>query len=378
MFAKLSGIQWKGAVRSTMWARNVAANIFIGIGLLLLALNLISIGLFIDLIFEKAAPGIDPVKIVNSYLLYYFIVDIVARLILQKKHGIKVKPLLLLPLSRNSLVHYILVKSFYSIFNFIPLLVIIPFTIKVVVLNYGAAESLAWIFFFIFLVLGNSFIATYVKKAATASYKYAVIFSLTGIGIFLLDKFKIISFSKISSAIFSLPLENPAYVLLPIIALAAIYNLNFGFLKSKLYMDTMLPPVSRRTGSSALLQKIAEKGETGKFIALELKLLMRNKRSRSTVYLSISMIFFGLIFYPGYTRDERIPEPLAEHEQFIAKYEQDTAGQPDAKEVTFKVTPKAVPEDATLFIAGNHAVLRNWKAVRLPTGLFRKIMTLLC
>jgi hypothetical protein len=224
-------------------------------------------------------------------------------------------------------------------------------------------------FFFIFLVLSNSFIATYIKKAATESYKYAVFFSLTGIGIYLLDKYEIISFSEVSSAIFSLPLENPVYVFLPIIALAAVYNLNFGFLKSKLYMDNLQPAVSRKTGRSTLLQKIEGMGETGQYIALELKLLMRNKRSRTTVYFSISMILLGVMFYPVYLKDSSFPKPLPEHENFIARYENETAGQPDVKKVTFKVLPESVPENATLFIAGNHAVLRNWKADGLPLSV---------
>ena len=76
MFVKLSSIQWKSAIRSTMWARNVAANILIGIAMSLLMLNLISIGLFIDVLFEKVAPEIDPVGFINNYLIYYFFIDI--------------------------------------------------------------------------------------------------------------------------------------------------------------------------------------------------------------------------------------------------------------------------------------------------------------
>ena len=70
MFVKLSSIQWKSTIRSTMWARNVAANILIGIAMSLLVLNLISIGLFIDVLFEKVAPEIDPVGFINSYLIH--------------------------------------------------------------------------------------------------------------------------------------------------------------------------------------------------------------------------------------------------------------------------------------------------------------------
>jgi hypothetical protein len=61
-----------------------------------------------------------------------------------------------------------------------------------------------------------------------------------------------------------------------------------------------------------------------------------------------------------------MPEPSREHEEFIRRYEEETTGQPETKKVTFKVMAKSVPENATLFIAGNHAVLRNWKADGLP------------
>jgi hypothetical protein len=369
MFSKLFKIQWKGAVRSTMWARNVAANIFMGFALLILALNLVSIGLFIDVIFEKAAPGIDPVGLINSYLIYYFIFDIIFRLLLQKKHGIIVKPLLLLPLSRSSLVHYVLAKSFYSIFNFLPLFVIIPFAVKVVSVNYGGTAALSWLLYFIALVLCNSFIVTYIKRAAEASFKYAVYSGIAGMAVFLMDKFNLLPFSDISAALFSLPLENPIYVLLTLLILTLIYFINFSFLRNILYTDNLQQKVSRRTGSSTILQKIEDMGEVGKYIALELKLLYRNKRSKSTIYLSVAMILFGIIVYPAYTRDDKFPQPLAEHEKFIAEYEKDAAGLPDARKVTFKVLPKLVPEEATLFIAGNHALLRNWKADGLPLSM---------
>lgn len=369
MFTKLSIIQWKGAIRSTMWARNVAANILIGIAMSLLVLNLVAIGLFIDIVFEKAAPGIDPVGFINSYLLYYFFIDISIRLLFQKKHGILIKPFLLLPVSRNALVHFTLVKSFYSIFNFLPLFVIVPFTFKVVAVNYSPAQALAWILFLTILILSASFIATYIKKASSSSYKYAIYFGLTGIAIFAMDKFELISFSDVSIALFNLPLDNPLYVLLPIMALAAIYYLNFNFLRSRIYIDNLQTTVRRRTGSSKMLQKIEAMGETGRFIALELKLLSRNKRSKSTMYLSLSMIFIGILVYPSYTKDDRFPEPVEDHEIFLAEYENQTSGQPDAKKVTFKVLPESVPGEATLFITGNHSALRNWKADGLPLSM---------
>lgn len=369
MFAKLSALQWKGAVRSTMWARNVAANIFIGLGVAMLMLNLVSIGLFIDVIFEKSAPDINPVELINSYLLYYFLVDITMRLVLQKKQGVVLKPLLLLPLSRNSLVNYILAKSFYSIFNFIPLFIIIPFAFKVVAANYGSVETLAWLLFFVAISMCSSFIVTFIKQAASASYKYAAAFGLAGAALFLIDKFELVSFSSVSSVIFSLPLDNPLYFILPVIALIVIYIINFRFLRSKIYLDDLKAAVKRRAGKSTILQKIEDTGEVGRFIALELKLLGRNKRSKATIYLSAAILFIGIFVYPGYTRDDRYPKPVEDHEQFVIDYESRTAGLPDARMVTFVVEPSSVPEEATLFIAGNHSVLRNWKADGLPLSM---------
>jgi len=190
------------------------------------------------------------------------------------------------------LVHYTLVKSFYSIFNFLPLFVIIPFTIKVVAVDYSPALALSWILFLIVLILNNSFIATYIKKASSSSYKYAVYFGLAGAAIYASDKFDVISFSAVSGAVFNLPLDNPLFIFLPAITLAAVYSLNFNFLRSRIYLDNLQTSVSRRTGKSTFLQKIDSLGETGKYIALELKLLIRNKRSKITIYFSLSMIFY--------------------------------------------------------------------------------------
>src|SRR5690606_39547633 len=78
----------------------------------------------------------DPFVIVNSYLFFWFLTDLVMRFFFQKLPVMSVKPLLTLPIKRGQGVHYVLGKSVFSFFNFLPLFAVIPFGIMLVINGY--------------------------------------------------------------------------------------------------------------------------------------------------------------------------------------------------------------------------------------------------
>jgi hypothetical protein len=64
MLFLLAKQQWREVVRSTVWKRNLGANIFLGFIFALLALQFLSLGIFIDKILLKIAPK-------KTRLIYY-------------------------------------------------------------------------------------------------------------------------------------------------------------------------------------------------------------------------------------------------------------------------------------------------------------------
>ncbi len=132
---------WKATVGSILWYRNLATNIFFGVILLLLILNLLSIGLFIDLILQEVFPNVDPIRSFNGILFYYFLIDLILRAFLQRTPGLEIRPYLHLPIHRTRIIHFLLLRSTLSFFNFLPLLVLVPFAIKIIQTLYSAQSA---------------------------------------------------------------------------------------------------------------------------------------------------------------------------------------------------------------------------------------------
>jgi hypothetical protein len=88
----------------------------------------------------------------------------------------------------------------------------------------------------------------------------------------------------------------PLAVLVPVGFAALIYYINYKYLRTKIYLDATLKPktVKANTSDMAWAKKF---GEMGPFLQLDLKMIWRNKRTKSQVFISLLFVFYGLIFY---------------------------------------------------------------------------------
>jgi len=59
-------LQWKRISRSSFWQKSLITNIFIGLLLILLLLELLGVGIFLPKILEKSGKGIAPEDLLNQ------------------------------------------------------------------------------------------------------------------------------------------------------------------------------------------------------------------------------------------------------------------------------------------------------------------------
>ena len=358
----LLGHIWKGTVRSVVWHRNLGVNIFLGIVFLMLFFNFLSIGLFIDRIFEESLPGKDPVAIFNSILLYYFGIDLLLRYLIQQAPGVIARPYLHLPISRKKIAHFSLIRSLFSIFNFLPLLIFMPFVIKIILPRFGITSAAGWFFSLTILMLCNNFLFLYLEKLAVAKLKASLLFISVLIALFLADKLEIVSLSSASVVIFNSFIQHPFFIIGPLALLVFIYLLNLRLFVHHLYLDWLgLVHTKSRlfSGSFSYLDKF---GEVGEYISLELKLLLRNKRSRSTLIFALAMLAIAPYFYTSMLEDQDFyPRPRQiDNREALAKRDL-----PGFSNVTFTVMPDSLPDSAYVYITGDHIRLGKWKPAYL-------------
>ena len=73
-----------------------------------------ALGLALYPLLKKIFPEKDPFIIVNDFIFYWIMVDLLIRFFFQKLPVMSVKPLLTLPIKRGKIVNFVLGKSAIS------------------------------------------------------------------------------------------------------------------------------------------------------------------------------------------------------------------------------------------------------------------------
>jgi hypothetical protein len=343
--------QFKESKRSIMWQRNVATNIFFGIILSLLMLNLLSVGLLINKIFDTLFPDQDHIQIFNSWLIYYFLIDLVLRYFLQKDPGLGLKPYLNLPVKRSNLIHFLLFRSATSFLNLLPLFLILPFALNVILPNQGLASAVSWLAAIICFILSNSFLSFYIRRRIAITPSIIFIFIAAIAGIFASDYFDLLPLSTYSGLFYSMFNQHVISLLIPMILSVLIYRVNYQFFKQNLYQDKISIKKERTESFGNNFSYLENFGETGEYIVLELKMLLRNKRTKSSFMIAVMMLVVGPFFYitmsPFF---HPYPEP-GPYQEVVNENEM---------KVIFKIYPDTIPDNASVYICGDHKRLGEW------------------
>jgi hypothetical protein len=361
MIAKLFLLHKKQMVRSTLWKRNLGTNIFLGFLIFIMLLNFLSLSIYLDKIIQSKFPGINSVEFINQYIFYYLFIDLLFRMLFQKNHGMIVKPLLTLPISKITSTNFILSKSLFSIFNLFAIVIFVPFAIE----NHSYFESfthfITWFSSIIGFVLFNCYLVVLLKRGGSISPKYLLLTMVLVGGPLLLNHFEVIDTGIISSEIFNFSSNSIFYIVAIYFSLIIVYFFNLNMIKNQLRLDKIQHTIKSTLKFDANYSFLSKLGLIGHYANLELKMLLRNKRSRATLMFSGAMILVGLIIYPSYSERASYASINSEHEDQLNLYQDNMTNEPNASKVNFKVLTNELPSEATIFISGNHQGLSNWE-----------------
>jgi hypothetical protein len=298
MFLRLLSFQWKTAVRSPMWNKNLVLNLVIGFFLLLFGFYILVLGLFMDKILEEIFPGSNIYDKFNGLLLYYFLADVFMRFMVQGLPKLTIESFLHLPLKKNQVVNFMVSRTIFDIMNLIPLLVFIPVTFTIAVPQLGSSGGALWLAGMVFMVLANSFLATYLKRMMGSKPMIVAAVGVFFVGLIILEKFNIISLSALSTKIFGFLYARPILLPLPAIWMLLTYYLHFRFLRIHLYPEEMQQRKAYEVQAGKENQLLKGLGLTGSIIMVEWKLYSRNKRTKTILYMTPIFLLYGLMFYP--------------------------------------------------------------------------------
>jgi hypothetical protein len=298
MIKHFLNLEWKQFFRSASFGKGIAIKILMLFLALYFMVTFLAIGVALYPLLKKAFPEKDPFIIVNGFIFYWIIMDLLIRFFFQKLPVMSVKPLLPLPIKRSKVVNYVLGKSALSFFNFLPLFAIVPFGITLILKDYSISSVLTWMLLLFIMALINNFL-NFIIESLTAESELSFLPLLVAAGIlFSVDYFNILSLSgAVSKGIIAIT-NNPVLIIIPVLVLIGLYWYNFKILKGKLYLDNSLKSKTQEVKTSDLAWT-RRFGDVAPFMQLDLKLIWRNKRPRSSVFILIIGLLYGLFFYPN-------------------------------------------------------------------------------
>jgi hypothetical protein len=291
-------LEWKQFIRSSYWQKSVALNIFLVFIALYFILVFLGLGIGLYPILKEKFPDQDPFNMVNQFLFYWFLADLLMRFFFQKLPVMNVKPLLALPVKKRKIVHYVLSKSVISFFNFLPLFTVIPFGIILISEGYDLSKVLNWVFLMLIATQVINFLNFIIESKSSAT-DLAMLPILVIIGtLYLLNHFEILTLSAYLFNAVTWIISSSFYLVIPFLLLGLLYFINFRMLISQLYLDQSLQTKATVVSSSDL-SWTNRLGGSAPFLQLDLRMLWRNKRPRSSIFIVLIGLFYGLIFYPN-------------------------------------------------------------------------------
>lgn len=287
----------KEAIRSKVLTQSIVATIVIFFLIAYLAGIVIFLSLNGDMLINKMYLGQDILSVFTGFMFYYFVYDLLLRFLSQEIPSLKVKPYLSLAIKKSKLINYALASSLLSVFNLLGALLIFPFFIKSIWGAYSVRASVVWLLTMLLLIGVNNFLTLWLKRTFVKQPLLIIAMLVLFVLSTVLEIFWQLPLSvKFSNLIIEV-INAPYYVIVPFALVAILYGVAYKSISNSAYIEDN---ANKRQQDRALqFSFLKQFGELGSLLSLEFKLIMRNKRPRSFLLLSVIFLLYGFMFYKG-------------------------------------------------------------------------------
>ena len=291
MFKHFIKLEWKSFLRSASFGTSLAMKILMGFFAVYFMILFVGAGIGAFYIIKDKVQ-LEPLAVVNKFMIYYLVLDLLIRYFLQKMPVLNIKPLLTLPIKRNTIVHFTLGKTALSFFNWVHAFFFIPFSIVLLINGYNVLNVILWHLGIVALIYLNNFINVIINNKDNVFYSVLVVVLALG----LAQYFNLFDITNYTQPFFQGMYATFYVFLIPIILVIATYYFAFNYFKSNLNLDEGLASKTdiATTENYTWLNQF---GTLGTFLKNDIRLLRRNKRSKTTLIMSFIFIFYGLLFF---------------------------------------------------------------------------------
>ncbi|MTI87080.1 MAG: hypothetical protein FH748_03835 [Balneolaceae bacterium] len=289
-FIKLELLQLS---RSFTLSRDIISKVIVAafVGLLFLTLFILSFALPKIL---KQTLGITNVLLfINANLLFFFLFEFMYRFFVQKSPVLALEKFLHLPVPISKITHYLLAKSFLSPYNFVVVACFLPFSIVFV----DTGNPTSWFLNLLILSWTLHFFILWYKQKFNARPVYIFMLLLVVVACLAAQHYGIFNAGKFVAPFFQWSLNSYIPLIISCLLFGGMYVVIYNYYRNNAYTEEL----SNRKESKTLIHRslgfYSRFGLAGEIADLELKLILRHKKSRGYLILSFLFLLYGIFMY---------------------------------------------------------------------------------
>lgn len=284
-------------VRSVTLGRRLIGGVILGFIALVVLLNILALGFGMETFIRDGLHHPNVVGFLNDWMLFFFLFEVLYRFLIQKVSAIELENYLHLPVGRSKIVHYLLVSSFFSTLNIIVLLLFAPITFTTISAGYGLTGAISWLLTILAISWSLHWVMCWFKqKYGEQLAGILIIFAifLCGTGA---ASYGIFNVGRFAEPFFKASLFHYWVPLLSFGMCVSTYFVAFRYYRNHAYIEELQEKQEQRWARSSSFTLFDRFGLAGEIADLELKLILRHKRSRFFLLVSLLFLLYGLIFY---------------------------------------------------------------------------------
>lgn len=289
-------LQLLKSLRSISLSRNVVSAVLVAIFGFLLFVMILSIGAGLSTLLKNITGRFNVIPVLNSLIIFFFLLEMMYRFFLQKLSVIELHNFLHLPIGRARIVLFLLIRAFISPYNAVVIILFGPFAVMEVANKYSVAAAFFWWVNIALMSWSVHWIIMWYRQKYQNSFTSFLIL----IGIFFtvggVFYYQWLDVRQWIEPVFAAPLTQPLYLLFPLLLFFSSFYLAYNFYCRHAYLE-LHEQRERWKITGSKWSFFDQFGEAGAYADLEMKLILRHKKSRGYLFVSLIFLAYGLIFY---------------------------------------------------------------------------------
>lgn len=296
MIGKLLSHEWKAMRRSSFWKQSVVQAVFLALFALYFILMAFGVGFGAGILIEKFYPNRNVVQIFTGFFAFYLLTDLIVRFLLQKFPGFALNKYLTLNIKKDSLTHFVILKSIPQFFNVLPFFAVVPFFITHVISNFNGLQAWQWLITVVLLIFINNFLSYLLDRMFGKQPLISILILGVVATLIFFDFNGKLPIKEHLFSFYASGFLSPIFLIVIALTLVVVYYILFKLLRKNAYLETGTEEESVIKSNQAFTL-FNHFGDIGKWMSLEAKLIWRNKRPKS--YFLMSFLFMLYPFLAG-------------------------------------------------------------------------------